>query len=151
MEKLRANPALVPLAVEEFARYYSPVDYANARWARCDVTIGDVKVSKGQGVLVCLSSANRDESQFRRPDVLDIAREPNRHLAFGQGMHHCLGVFLARMEAQVAFRTLLGRCPELRLAAPRESLQWRRSVLLRGLQSLPVSTSTERPVISAAS
>jgi cytochrome P450 len=125
--------------VEEFARYYSPVDYANSRWTRCDVSIGGIEIPKGQGVLACLSSANRDETKFDRPEILDIAREPNRHLAFGQGAHHCLGVFLARLEAQVAFTTLLRRFPELRLAAPRESLRWRSSFLLRGLESLPVS------------
>jgi cytochrome P450 PksS len=151
MEKLRANPALIPLAVEEFARYYSPVDYANTRWTRCDISIGGIVVPKGQGVLASLSSANRDESKFERPDVLDIAREPNRHLAFGQGAHHCLGVFLARLEAQVAFTTLLRRCPELRLAVPRESLRWRPSFLMRGLQSLPVSVSTASHTSSAAS
>jgi cytochrome P450 len=103
MERLRANPALIPLTVEEFARYYSPVDYANSRWTRCQVSIGGVEVPKGQVVLACRSSANRDESQFERPDVLDIARDPNRHVAFGQG--------------------------------------WRPSMLLRGLQSLPVKRS----------
>ena len=151
MERLCANPTLIPLAVEEFARYYSPVDYANTRWTRRDVSVGGIEIPKGQGVLACLSSANRDESKFEHPDVLDITREPNRHLAFGQGMHHCLGVFLARVEAQVAFTTLLRRCPELRLAAPRESLRWRSSFLLRGLQSLPVSASTARHGIGAAS
>jgi cytochrome P450 PksS len=145
-ERLCANPALIPLAVEEFARYYSPVDYTNARWTRCDVSVGGVAIAKGQGVLACLSSANRDESKFDRPDVLDVARDPNRHLAFGQGMHHCLGVFLARLEAQVAFTTILRRCPDLQLAAPRESLRWRNSFLLRGLQSLPVTATAKRRV-----
>jgi len=138
MEKLLENPALIPLAVEEFARYYSPVDYTNARFTRCGVSVAGIEIPAGQGVMACLSSANRDESKFDRPDDLNIARDPNRHLAFGQGSHHCLGVFLARLEAQVAFTTLLRRCPELRLAIPRESLRWRQSFLLRGLQALPV-------------
>ena len=140
MERLRADAALIPRAVEEFARYYSPVDYANVRYTRCKVRIGDVDVPAGHGVMACLTSANRDESQFERPDDLDVGREPNRHLAFGQGMHHCLGVFLARLEAQVAFTAILNRCPELRLATPKGSLRWRRSFLLRGLESLPVSS-----------
>ncbi len=151
MQKLLEKPALIPLAVEEFARYYSPVDYSNARFARCDVSIAGVHVPAGEGVLACLSSANRDESRFDRADVLDIARDQNRHLAFGQGIHHCLGVFLARLEAQVAFTTLLRRYPELRLAASRESLRWRRSFLLRGLESLPVRSSAARSVVSARS
>ena len=149
--KLLANPALIPLAVEEFARYYSPVDYSNARFTRSDVCIAGVEIPAGHGVLACLTSANRDESKFDRPDVLDVARDPNRHLAFGQGIHHCLGVFLARLEAQIAFTTLLRRCPELRLAAPRESLRWRRSFLLRGLQALPVNNSSGRHTVGAAS
>jgi cytochrome P450 len=150
-EKLLANPALIPLAVEEFARYYSPVDFANARFTRDDVSIAGIEIPKGQGVMASLSSANRDESKFENGDVLDVARDPNRHLAFGHGMHHCVGIFLARLEAQVAFTTLLRRYPELRLAAPREQLRWRPSFLLRGLQSLPVSSRGGRHVSSAAS
>lgn len=150
-EKLCANPALLPLAVEEFARYYSPVDFANARYTICDVDVGGTRIPAGQAVLASLTSANRDEAKFERPYVLDIGREPNRHLAFGHGMHHCLGIFLARLEAQVAFATLLRRCPELRLIAPGDALRWRSSLLLRGLQALPVSSSADRCFITAPS
>jgi cytochrome P450 len=150
-DRLRANPALLPLAVEEFARYYSPVDFANARYTTCDVDIGGSRILRGQAVLASLASANRDETKFERPEILHVGREPNRHVAFGHGMHHCLGILLARLEAQVAFATLLRRCPELRLATPRGALRWRPSVLLRGLQSLPVSTSPRGNIASARS
>jgi cytochrome P450 len=138
MEKLRAQPHLIPLAVEEFARYYSPSDYASMRWTRCDVTVGNVEIPKGEPVMAALISVNRDEAQFDHPEALDVARDPNRHVTFGPGIHHCVGVFLARMEAQIAFATLIERTSELRLAVPRRQLRLRRSLMLRGLESLPV-------------
>jgi cytochrome P450 PksS len=86
-----------------------------------------------------LSSANRDEAQFQKADVLDLGRERNRHLAFGQGIHYCLGAPLARLEGQIAFRRLLERVPTLRLAVPESSLRWRKGLNLRGLEALPVT------------
>ena len=88
-----------------------------------------------------LGSANRDERQFERPDDLDITREPNRHLAFGQGVHYCVGAPLARLEGQIAINTLLRRFPDLKLAVPPHALRRRRGLGLRGLASLPVSLS----------
>jgi cytochrome P450 PksS len=85
-----------------------------------------------------IGSANRDETVFENPDELQITREPNKHLAFGQGIHFCLGAPLARMEAQIAFTTLMGRLPDLRLKNPSDSLRWRPSIFLRGLATLPV-------------
>jgi cytochrome P450 len=90
-------------------------------------------------VLGVLGSADRDEQQFVNPDVLDLAREPNPHLAFGQGPHYCLGSPLARLEGQIAITTLLRRCPNLRLAVPSASLRWRRGLFLRGLAELPLA------------
>ena len=92
-------------------------------------------------VAAVLGSANRDETCFTDPDVLDVGRAPNRHLAFGQGAHFCLGATLARMEGQIALTTLLRRFPALRLASPHESLRWRRMLPIRGLEALPVATS----------
>jgi len=86
----------------------------------------------------CVHSANRDESIFENADELQITREPNKHLSFGQGIHFCLGAPLARMEAQIAFTTLLKRFPNLQLKTPSQSLRWRPSMLLRGLATLPV-------------
>ena len=85
-----------------------------------------------------LASANRDESHFRDPEILDITREPNRHLALGMGPHSCLGAPLARLEGQIALTTLFRRFPGLRLARAPESLRWRRGLLFRGLEDLPL-------------
>ena len=123
MERLRDDPGLIRPAVEEFLRYDPPVHLASERYAREDVTLGGVTIARSEMVHPLLGSANRDELQFVRPDDLDIAREPNRHVAFGQGVHYCLGAALARMEGQIAVNTLLRRMPELRLAVPRHALR----------------------------
>ena len=151
MEKLRSRPDLVAGAVEEFARYYSPVDFASFRFALEDVTLSETTISKGETAVAVISSANRDEAQFDNPEVLNIEREPNRHLGFGQGIHYCLGAPLARLEAQVAFTTLIQRFEDIRLAVPRDHLKWRPSTLLRGLESLPVKTiATQRAMKTIA-
>ena len=139
MDRLRERPELMPSAVEELLRYESPLELTNVRWTRCPVTIENVSIPAGEPVLMNLVSANRDPRQFERADVLDLGRDPNRHLAFGAGGHYCLGAFLARLEAQVVFTVLLRRFPELHLALPRQQLRWRESLVLRGLQSLPVA------------
>jgi cytochrome P450 len=105
-----------------------------------------VKIAQGDLVLAAIASANRDESQFTNPDMLDIARDPNRHLAFGQGIHFCLGASLARLEGQIAIGTLLARARDLRLAVDASALRWRSGLVLRGLKSLPVKfTATASP------
>ena len=141
MDRLRAQPSMMPCAVEEMLRYNSPLELATQRWALCDIEMAGVTIPKGDFVVAGIASANRDPQQFERPDVLDLAREPNRHVAFGQGIHYCLGAPLARMEAQIAFTALLRRLPELRLAVPRNVLRWRKSAFLRGLEALPVASA----------
>jgi cytochrome P450 len=138
MEKLCAQPSIIQSAVEELLRYDSSLPLASHRWARCNISIAGATIPQGEAVFAGIASANRDSRQFERPDVLDLTREPNRHLTFSQGIHHCLGAPLARLEAQVAFTTLLRRFPNLRLAVSRNDLRWQRSILLRGLQALPV-------------
>lgn len=133
------DPARTESAIEELLRYTSPVEMTPPRLAREDMTIGPVTIRRGELVSAVLGSANRDESQFRDPDTLDIGRDPNRHLALGLGAHFCLGAPLARMEAQIALTTLFHRFPGLRLARPAESLPWRRLLPLRGLEALPVA------------
>jgi cytochrome P450 len=139
MDKLRADPTLIKTALEELLRYGSPVEIATERYAREDVPIGGVTIPRGALVLAVIGSANRDERQFTDPDKLDITREPNKHLSFGLGNHFCLGASLARLEGQIAINTLLRRLPNLRLAVPRGALRWRRGLLLRGLEALPVA------------
>lgn len=141
MERLRTEPGLVPTGVEELLRHSGPLAMATERFAREDVEIAGVTIPRGSTVYAALASANRDERQFANPDAVDVTREPNRHLAFGLGIHFCLGAPLARLEAQVAFESLLRRTSALSLIAGSDALRWRRGLVLRGLVSLPVSLS----------
>ena len=133
------KPALKESAIEELLRYTSPLDMASQRFAREDLTIDSVNISQGDVVIAVLGSANHDESAFRDPEKFDIMREPNKHVAFGQGVHFCLGAPLARLEGQIALTTLFRRFPNLHLAQKPESLRWRRSLIVRGLEELPVA------------
>jgi cytochrome P450 PksS len=142
LERLRKDPSLIRPAVEELLRYASPLETATERYAREDVTIENVTIPQGALTYAALASANRDERQFPHPDRLDLAREPNRHLAFGLGIHYCLGAPLARLEGQIAINTLLRRAPDLRLAVPPSALRWRKGLVLRGLAALPVALGT---------
>jgi cytochrome P450 len=139
IEQLRNDPSLIKSAVEELLRYDGPLLTATERFASEDVTIHGVTIPRGELVFPVLASANRDERQFDRPDTLDLAREPNRHVAFGLGMHYCLGAPLARLEGQIAINTLLRRMPDLRPAVPAKTLRWRAGLILHGLEALPVA------------
>jgi pimeloyl-[acyl-carrier protein] synthase len=134
--RLRADPALARSAVEELLRYDSPVQFTS-RHALEDLDVGGRRVRAGETVVAVLGAANRDPAQFPDPDRLDLARAPNRHLAFGGGIHFCLGAPLARMEAAVAIPALLARLPGLELG-PEPPVR-RDTVTLRGLASLPVT------------
>jgi cytochrome P450 len=116
LARLRAEPELIGSAVEEVLRYNGPVQSSKPAYAREDVTIHGVIIPKGATVMPLLGAANHDPAVFERPEVFDIARTPNRHLGFGQGIHYCLGAPLARMETRIALKTLLERNPNLRLA-----------------------------------
>jgi cytochrome P450 PksS len=139
LARLRADPGLIKPAVEELLRYASPAKITTDRYAAEDVTIAGVTIPRGEIVTAVVASANRDERQFPNPDLLDITREPNRHVTFGLGTHFCLGAALARLEGQIAIDTLLRRAPGLRLAVAPQDLHWRRGVFLRGLEALPVA------------
>ncbi len=139
LERLESDPTLIKPAVEELLRYTSPVEIATERYARQDLELRETEVPRGGLVLAVLGAANRDERHFDEPEVLDLARDPNKHLAFGRGgVHHCLGAPLARMEGQIAITALLQRFPEVCLAVSPESLRWRRGLFLRGLERLPL-------------
>lgn len=139
--RLQADPALLPGAIEELLRYDGPVQ-RTGRMAACDAEIGGVPIPAGSLILGLLGAANRDPSQFAEPDRLDLGRAEPRHLGFGAGIHYCLGAPLARIEAQVAIGTVLGRFPALALAV--ESPTWRPSSTLRGLEALPVALGPAR-------
>jgi cytochrome P450 len=152
MDQLRNDPAIIKPAVEELLRYDGPLQTATERYPREDATIAGVTIPRGELVFAVLASANRDERQFDRPDDLVLTREPNRHLAFGLGVHYCLGAPLARMEAQIAINTLLRRLPDLRLARPASALRRRPGLVLHGLEALPVSFAKWRaPVMQPVS
>jgi cytochrome P450 len=142
LERLKANPALIAPAVEELLRYTTPVDMTSERIAREDLEVAGTRISRGESVLAVLISANRDEQHFANPDALDLAREPNKHLAFGSSIHFCLGAHLARLEGQIALQTLFQRLPHLRHAKPPESLRWRPRLNMRGLEELPVTVKS---------
>jgi cytochrome P450 len=138
LQKLREDPSLIKPAIEELLRYDGPVETSTERFAREDIDIGGTVIPRGEMVMVVLASADHDPERFTDPDTLDITRADNRHLAFGKGIHFCLGAPLARMEGQIAIDTLLRRMPELRLVDSPESLTWRPGMILRGLNGLPV-------------
>jgi cytochrome P450 len=136
LELLRADPSLIPNAVEEFLRHCGPVQFTH-RIALEDLPLGGQTIRKGQLVFLFLAAANRDPNHFADPERLDVKRVVHKHVAFGMGHHFCLGAPLARMEAQIAFTTLLRRLKNLRLAT--DTLVYRENFNLRGLNSLPVT------------
>jgi cytochrome P450 len=138
LERLRSDLSLVPGAVEEMLRYDGPVNLATLRFASEPVRIGDVDIAPGEIVLVSLGSANHDPSRFDEADRLDVGRPAQGHLAFGHGIHYCVGAPLARLEGEIAFRKLLTRFPGLALGGEPQQLRWRESSLIRGLERLPV-------------
>ena len=136
LRRLRDDPGLIGSAVEELLRYDGPVQ-RSARIPSEDVTIGGQTIKAGEMVMPFIGAADRDPAQFPEPDRLDITRADNRHIAFGWGIHFCLGAPLARIEGQIAINTLLRRLPKLALATDRP--EYRTSLTLRGLKALPVA------------
>ncbi|MFF8313546.1 cytochrome P450 [Streptomyces lydicus] len=139
LARLREDPSLIKGAVEELLRYLTIVHNGLPRVATEDVTVGGVTVRAGEGVLCTLNSANRDEAVFPGGDALDVGRDARRHVAFGFGVHQCLGQPLARVELQIALETLLRRLPGLRLAVPFEEVPFRHDMGIYGVHALPVA------------
>ena len=135
MRMIREDPSLIPGAVEELLRFESPIQHT-ARVAREDVMLGGKQIRRGQSVIAVIAAGNRDPNRFPNPDVLDLKRTDNRHLAFGWGAHFCFGAPLARIEGQIAFATLLERLHNLELLS--DTVAWHENLGLRGLTSLPV-------------
>ncbi|WP_405165523.1 cytochrome P450 [Nocardia sp. NBC_01499] len=134
---LHDDPTGIPALVEEMLRYNGPVNIATLRYSTAPIALGGTEIPAGELVLVALASANRDERHFADPTALDPDRASS-HLAFGHGIHFCLGAGLARLEARIALTRLVARFPRLRLAVEDDDLRWRESILIRGLLDLPV-------------
>ncbi len=139
LQKLRENPALIDNAVEEILRYNGPLGSTTMRWALEDVEIHGQVIPAGDMVLASLLGADRDPEIFENPNVFDITRNPNPHIAFGNGIHYCLGAPLARIEGVISFNTILKRLPNLSLAVKPEELIWNESILLHSMKALPVN------------
>jgi cytochrome P450 len=136
---LRADFSLLGGAVEEMLRYDGPVEGSTLRFATEPVEIGGTVIPGGGSVvIVSLASAHRDGGRFAAADTFDIRRDTGGHLAFGHGIHYCLGAALARVEGRIAIRSLLERCPDLALAADPDDLEWRPGLLMRGVHRLPL-------------
>ncbi|MFF5167217.1 cytochrome P450 [[Kitasatospora] papulosa] len=138
LDRLRQNPDDIPTVLDELLRFDSPVSTATFRYTTEAITLGGTDIPTGAPVLVALGAANRDPERFPSPDQLDANRDAAGHLAFGHGIHRCVGAPLAKAEAEIALRAVLTRFPGLRLAVPSDQLQWRHARLVRGLASLPV-------------
>ena len=140
LASLRDDPERLATALEEFLRFDAPVPHSTFRYAVEPVELGGVTIPAGAQVIISLAAANRDERVYDDPEVLDVDRSGVRHLAFGHGIHFCLGAPLARLEGHLALGTLLRRFPHLRLAVADDELRWGHGdgLVLRGLSELPV-------------
>ncbi|MGW6283452.1 cytochrome P450 family protein [Streptomyces sp. NPDC055107] len=135
---LRADRSLLPGAIEEFLRFESPVNQATLRYTDEAVEIGGTTIPAGEFVMINIDSANHDPERYPDPDRMDLRRDAGGHMAFGHGIHFCLGAPLARLEAEVVFGRLLDTFGGIELALPVERLEWRPSTLMRGLEKLPL-------------
>jgi cytochrome P450 PksS len=127
------------LAVEEFLRFVSPVQFTKPRFVTKDVELGGVRLKQGERIMVMLAAANMDPEANTEPETLNLARKPNRHLSFGTGIHFCLGHQLARIEGKCALEALFNRWPRLEIAVPPNSIRWRARPGLRAIELLPVA------------
>lgn len=141
MERLRTQPELMESAIEELLRFDGPVEISTLRWAFEDVDIAGVTIPRGEIVVPTLLAANRDPAVFVDPHELDIARNPNHHVAFGSGIHLCLGSSLARLEGAVAIGDLLNRFSEIEPAVADEDVKWNEELFLRGMKAYPIAVA----------
>ena len=140
---LQENWSRGNLAIEEFLRFISPVQFSKPRFVQKDVALGGVRVKKGGKIMAMLAAANMDPEANEHPERLDLARRPNRHLAFGTGIHFCLGYQLARIEGKCALEALFTRWPRLELAVADSQIRWRERPGLRAIARLPVASGTQ--------
>ncbi len=137
-ERLRAHPEAIPAYLEEILRCHGSLHVATARYTTTPITLGGTDIDAGEFILISLAAANRDPARFTDPDRIDLERPESRHIAFGHGIHHCLGATLARVEATIAISRLLAKFPQISLDGEFRELTWRKSLLIHGLTCLPV-------------
>jgi cytochrome P450 PksS len=147
---LEQDLSRVGLAVEEFLRFVSPVQFSKPRYVRRDVELEGVRLKKGDRVMVMVAAANMDPAVHDRPENLDLERKPNRHISFGTGIHFCLGHQLARIEGACALEALFVRWPRLGLAVDPSQIHWRKRPGLRAIESLPVTAESRGTHVTAA-
>ena len=140
---LEADWSRAGLAIEEFLRFVSPVQFTKPRFVRRDMELGGVRLKKGDRIMAMLAAANMDPEANPYPEKLDLARKPNRHLSFGTGIHFCLGHQLARIEAKCALEALFKRWPQLELAVPPDAIRWRQRPGFRAIEKLPVAVDRQ--------
>jgi cytochrome P450 len=133
----------VDLAVEEFLRFIAPVQFTKPRYVRKDIELGGVRLRRGDKIMAMLAAANMDPAANPHPERLDLQRRPNRHIAFGTGIHFCLGHQLARIEGRCALKSLLQRWPKLTLAVDQSDITWRKRPGLNAIDRLPVAAGRE--------
>ncbi len=139
-QRLRENRELIPKAIEEMLRYDPPVQMT-IRVPTVDTNVGGTDIAAGTVAFILLAAANRDPAHFATPDQFDVARDPNEHVSFGEGIHFCLGAPLARLEGAIAIESMLSKFPRLQLANPQAKMEYRGSMALRGLAELRLASS----------
>lgn len=139
LAEIRKNPACIPAAVEELLRYLTITHRGRHRVATADIHVGGTLIRAGEGIIAAQDAANRDPEAFPDPNTLDIHREARHHVAFGHGVHQCIGAALARMELQVGYAKLFGRLPDLRLAVPLDEIRFKHDSGVYGVAALPVA------------
>jgi cytochrome P450 len=139
LAEFREHPETAPAVVEELLRYFSIADYSTSRVVTADIEIGGVVIPEGSGVIALNSAANNDEKVFTDPGRFDPQRDARRHMAFGYGIHQCLGQSLARLELEIVFSVLFQRVPDLRLAVPAEELAYKHNAAFYGIYEVPVA------------
>lgn len=138
-EKLVSHPELIHGAIEEILRYNGPAEVSNVRFATEDVIIEGKHIKKGDMVFIALAAANCDDNHFIEPDSFDITREANTHIAFGKGVHFCLGAPLARLEGEIAINKLLKKIPQIKLKEDLNTIEWRPGIIIRGAKEIPLT------------
>ncbi|WP_327094805.1 cytochrome P450 [Nocardia vinacea] len=149
-DRLRADPSKIPDFIEETLRYQGPVHFGTARYTTAPITLGNQDIDADEFIIISIAAANRDPQRFADPSRFDPNRSDTRNIAFGHGIHYCIGAALARMEATIALTRLLARIPAMSLDVPATDLTWRKSLLIRGLTTLPVHLSTTAEIATRA-